>query len=234
MLSVEPINEIEESACGTVQDDFSAYLDGALDGETMLRLAAHLDTCIHCSREFGEWRSMQSALGELGPALLPNTLQSELRDALAGERGLGTHRSPTQRFVAFAQRTLAPGAVRLGAGFGAALLLLGSAAWYVGLATPVQANDDRLAHLYAPRYLYSQTAPQPILSDGAYVAVMVDAKVDARGRVYDYDLIDGPDNASTRLGIEKNLLGSVFAPATIFGAPVAGHVMMTYTEISPL
>jgi len=63
---------------------------------------------------------------------------------------------------------------------------------------------------------------------------MVDAKVDAQGKVYDFDVIEGPRDAQTRLRIENNLLGSVFKPATVFGVPVPGHAMMTYTAVSAI
>lgn len=198
----------------------------------MATLAAHLEGCDACGREFAAWRSMQSALAELGPATVPVVLQARLRDTLAGELKRGTHLSPFQRFGAFWHRSLVPGGLRFGAGLAGALLLITSLSWVVGSIAPVQANDDRLAHLNAPRYLYSMTPPEPITVDGGYVAVLVDAKVDAGGRVYDYSLIEGPDDPATRLRVEANLLGSIFKPATVFGVPVRGHAMMTYTAVS--
>jgi hypothetical protein len=35
-----------------------------------------------------------------------------------------------------------------------------------------------------------------------------------------------------RRQVEQNLLTSVFKPATVFGVPVDGHVMLTYTGVS--
>jgi hypothetical protein len=32
--------------------------------------------------------------------------------------------------------------------------------------------------------------------------------------------------------VEQNLLTSVFRPATVFGVPVDGHVMLTYAGVS--
>ena len=223
--------ELTES-CEQSRAEFSAYLDGALDGHTMAQLAAHLGACPACADEFAAWRSMQTALGELGPAKAPLALQARLRDVLASEMGTGRNLSPWQRMMAFSQRTLVPTGLRLGAGFAATLVILGSAACVLGTALPVQANDDRMAHLNAPKYLYSQAAVGALASNKPFLAVLVDAKVDANGRVYDFDLMDGPEDAQTRLWVEANLLGSVFKPATVFGVPVPGHVMMTYTAVS--
>ncbi len=224
--------EIPTEGCEQTRAGFSAYLDGALDGRTMAQLAAHLRECRGCESEFAAWRSMQDALSVLGPAPVPMELQSRLRDVLAGEISTGRHLSPVRRFTAFFQRTLVPAGLRFGAGLAATLVLLGSGAWFVGSALPVQANDDRIAHMNAPKFLYSQTVPEPIVTKGAFEAVVVDAKVDAEGRVYDFELIDGPRDPATRLWIEANLLGSVFKPATVFGEPVPGHAMMTYTTVS--
>lgn len=218
--------------CARVRASFSDYLDGALDGRTMGALAAHMEHCSPCSAEFSDLRSVQAVLGELGPAHPPPVLQAQLRDVLAGERRLGSFRSPLQRFRAFTEETFVPLCLRLSAGLGAALVLVGTTVWFVGSAAPVQANDDRLADLHPPRFLYSETSPQPIGSPQRFVAVMVEAKVDSRGRVYDYTILEGPRDSATRARVEANLLGSVFKPATVFGEPVPGHAMITYTAVS--
>lgn len=218
--------------CAEAQSNFSDYLDGALDGRTMGSLAAHLENCTPCSTEFAAWRSVQSALGELGPSQPPAALQAQLRDVLASERRSGTYLSPYKQLKGFVRNTFAPLCLRLSAGFGAALVLLGTTVWFVGSAAPVQANDDRLADLHPPRFLYSGVPFEPIATSPRFVAVMVEAKVDARGRVYDYTLVEGPDDPQTRARIETNLLASIFEPATVFGEPVAGHAMITYTAIS--
>ena len=224
------VEEVPE--CAKVQEGFSAYLDGALDGRSMATLAGHLDACGTCRAEFEAWRAMQQALAGLGPALLPEALQAQLRDTLAGERKRGTHRSPARRFRSFWNQTCVPVGLRLGAGLAGALVLASGLSWLVGTAAPVQANDDRLAHLNAPQYLYSMTPPQPITTSSCFVAVLVDAKVNAEGRVYDYQLLGGPNDQTTRSRVEANLLGSIFKPATVFGVPVPGHAVMTYTAVS--
>ncbi len=226
------VPEVLSEACEQTRAGFSAYLDGALDGRTMAQLAAHMRECSLCAAEFEAWRSVQEALGELGPAQVPMELQARLRDALASEIVTGRYLSPWQQFLSFCRATLAPAGLRLGAGLAATLVILGSASWFLGGAIPVQANDARMAHLNAPKFLYSQSVPMPIATGRSFVAVMVDAKVDASGRVYDYDLIDGPSDPATRLRIEQNLLSSVFKPASVFGVPVRGHAMMTFTAVS--
>jgi len=88
-----------------------------------------------------------------------------------------------------------------------------------------------MAHLIAPHFLYSQV-PLMAVQTGRDVPILVDAKVDTSGRVYDYTILDGPRDMAVRLEVEQNLLSSVFRPATVFGTPVDGHVMLTYTGVS--
>jgi anti-sigma factor RsiW len=217
--------------CPAARAAFSQYLDGALSGVEMGRVAKHLAGCAPCAREFEGWRSMQAALGELGSAKSPARLQEQLRVALDAERERGTYLSIPGRIALMWRTSVAPLAVQGAGGLAAAVLLLGGVFRLFGPGVVVQANDDGLADLVGPHYLYSQVPPQPIQT-GREVPVLVDAKVDTRGRVYDYTIIDGPSDPAVRLRVEQNLLSSVFKPATVFGVPVDGHVMLTYMGVS--
>lgn len=220
-----------QSKCESVRAEFSAYLDGMMSGVEMAAVAAHLSDCAGCEREFVAWRSVQNALGDLGKAKAPARLQARLRSTLAIERERGTNLSFPQQVVRMWHGWLAEASARVAGGAAAAVILLGSAGQFLASNTPVFANDDNMAHLVAPRYLYSQVPPRP-LETGHDVPVLVQAKVDERGRVYDYVIIAGPADPTVRLRIEENLLASVFKPATAFGVPVSGQVIMTYSGVS--
>jgi anti-sigma factor RsiW len=219
------------SECLVAQAAFSSYLDGALSGVEMGQVADHLAGCAPCSAEFDAWRSMQTALSDLGPAKPPSRLQQRLRAALDVEREHGTHLPLGPRIKLIWQTSVAPLAVQTAGGMAAAVLLLVGLFRLFGPGVAVQANDDGLAHLVAPHYLYSQVPPTAV-ETGRDVPVLIDAKVDTQGRVYDYTIIDGPSDPTVRLQVEQNLLASVFTPATVFGVPVQGHVMLTYAGVS--
>lgn len=223
---------IQDTAdCGVARAAFSSYLDGALSGVEMGSMAEHLDHCNDCSREFRRWRSMQTTLTTLGPAKTPRRLQERLRTAIAAERERSSHLPAGARLLLLWKSSVAPLALQGAGGLVAAALLLGGVLHLFAPGIAVQANDDDMAHLIGPKYLYSQVPPQPI-EMGRGTAILVEAKVDTNGRVYDYSIVDGPNNAAIRLRVEQNLLSSVFQPATVFGVPVAGHVMLTYTGVS--
>lgn len=223
-------SEQSNDSCKTVRADFSSYLDGAMTGAGMATMAQHLDGCGECATEFAAWREIQCSLADLGPARPPMNLQKRLREAIAAERERGTHLSLTRRFLVAWDLTIGAFALRLAGGFAAAIVLLGSLGWMLGAPIAVQANDDEMAHLIAPHYLYSQVPPQPI-ETGHEIPILVEALVDTSGRVYDYSIIAGPKDSSVELRVQQNLLSSVFTPATVFGVPVRGHVVMTYTGV---
>lgn len=221
----------DDAACAQVQAGFSAYLDSAMSGVQMVAIHTHLESCDACSQEFAIWRAVQSSLGELGPAAMPARLQTQLRAAIAAERSRETYLPMHRQLLRAWQTTIAPAALRVAGGFAAAVVLVAGLGYLFAAPIAVQANDDRLANLAPPRYLYSQVPPQPIRVPHDE-PILVEALVNEQGRVYDYNLIAGPQDEKVQLQVADNLLASVFKPASLFGVPVRGHVVLTYTGVS--
>lgn len=228
---IRTVNADAGDECVAAQAAFSPYLDGALTGVEMGQVAEHLDGCAPCATEFEGWRAVQSALGELGPAKAPADLQRQLRSAIDLERGRGSYLPLSGRLALLWKTSVAPLAVQAAGGLAAALLLAAGIFRLFGPGVAVQANDDGMAHLIAPHYMYSQVSPIPVQT-GRDVPVLIEAEVDTHGRVCDYRIVAGPTDPAVRLEVEQNLLSSVFNPATVFGVPVVGHVMVTYTGVS--
>jgi hypothetical protein len=111
--------------------------------------------------------------------------------------------------------------------------LLGGIGWMVGEvgATPVLANDRPLGALTEPHFLYS-LAPAQMTSSDQDAAVVVQAKVDDEGRVYDYRIVCGPQDAATEAQVRDRLMLLMYQPATAFGLPVRGQVMISFAGVS--
>jgi hypothetical protein len=62
--------------------------------------------------------------------------------------------------------------------------------------------------------------------------IVVEAYVNEQGRVYDYNIVSGPDDPAVDAQIVDRLLMSVYEPASVFGAPVRGRVVLTFSGIS--
>jgi hypothetical protein len=50
--------------------------------------------------------------------------------------------------------------------------------------------------------------------------------------VYDYRIVSGPTDATTRSQVESLLLFSRFAPARFFGQPVRGLAVLEFSGVS--
>jgi anti-sigma factor RsiW len=219
-------------ACLKCRSSFSAYLDGDVSGRQMQKIAAHLESCNDCTREFAAWRAMQQSLSTLGPAKAPAALGLKLRLAISHEHAKRKSRWLDTVSVKW-DNAVRPMLLQVSAGFAGAVVLVGGIALLLGIVAvpePVMANDEPLGAMTSPHYLYS-SVPRAIVTDHDSV-IVVEAYVDSQGKVYDYNLVSGPESATVQSQIVDQLLTSVFEPASVFGAPVRGRVVLTFSGIS--
>jgi hypothetical protein len=123
--------------------------------------------------------------------------------------------------------------VQLSAGL-AGSVVLGSVVLLLGVVAapqPVLANDEPLGAITAPHYLYSTFSPGDTVT-APDTPIVVEASVDAAGRVYDFTIVSGPRDEAVRTKVADQLLGSVFEPASAFGVPTRGRVVITFAGIS--
>jgi len=221
------------SECTRVQGSFSEYLDGAVGGHAMLAIATHLRCCASCDREFTTWREMQRSLASLRSVKAPADLGLRLRVAISQQKAR-QNRTWADRFAVRWENALRPMLIQVSAGLAGTVVLVGTIAMLVGMvAAPeaVMAHDVPLGAMTAPHYLYSAASERPILADHD-TTIVVDASINARGQVYDYKILSGPESPEVQKQVAEQLMLSVFTPASVFGSPVRGHVILTYAGIS--
>lgn len=222
------------SSCDSIREQFSAYLDGNLTGVAMQSVAGHLNRCQDCAADFGQWRSMQHALGTLGPARPPADLGLRIRVALSKEQARTTRNRLAGWKVRW-ENSIAPFLWQAGAGLASSLVLVGTMAFLIGAFAapePAAARDEPLGMATAPHFLYSTFEANAGTVDGKGAPVTVEVYVDAQGRVYDYDIVAGPSDAATRAQLETLLLSSRFQPAEWFGQPVRGVAVLSFSGVS--
>src|ERR1700751_1900646 len=225
--------QLTPQLCRRYQSYFSAYLDGAVSGKQMQRIAQHLDSCSECTREFDALRSLQRSLASLGPAKAPADLGLKLRLAISHEQA--RRKSSWRDSLSLKwENTVRPMIVQVSAGFAGAVLLVGTIGLLLGMVAvpePVMANDEPLGAMTAPHFLYSIVGTGDMVSDNGAV-IVVEAFINAQGRVYDYNILSGPEDSTTRTQIADQLLMRVYQPASVFGAPVRGRVLLTFSGVS--
>jgi anti-sigma factor RsiW len=219
--------------CIRIRACFSDYLDGAVSGQQMQEIASHLGACDGCERDFQDLRAMQQSLARLKPAKAPADLGMKLRLAISHEQA--ARRSSWIDKVSIKwENAVRPMLLQVSAGFAGSVVLVGSIMLLLGMVAapePVMANDEPLGAMTSPHYLYSATSPQAIVT-GRDSAIVVEAYVNANGRVYDYNIVSGPEDPAVQTQIVNQLLLSVFEPARVFGSPVRSRVVITFSGIS--
>jgi anti-sigma factor RsiW len=222
------------SSCSTIRAQFSDYLDGNLTGVAMQSVAGHLAGCDDCATEFGQWRSMQQSLANLGPVRPPAELALRIRVALSQELSK-TPRNALAGWKVRWQNTVAPFLLQASAGLASSLVLVGTMAFLIGAFAapePASARDEPLGMATSPRFLYSTVEANAGTVSGKGAPVTVEVYVDPQGRVYDYDIVSGPNDLATRADLETLLLSSKFEPAQWFGQPVRGVAVLSFAGVS--
>jgi hypothetical protein len=223
------------SECMAVQTKFTEYLDGRLSGREMQSIAAHLEVCSECTSEWKLIERTQSSLAVLGPVAEPEDLTLRIRVAISHERAR-RFQSPFHAFNLAWKNTLGPFLLQAAGGFASAVLLMGSVILLVGMFTQpetAQASaDEPLGMATAPRFLYLSSVVGESQIGEVAGPVLVEAYVNGAGQVYDYRIVSGPTDETTREQIENLLLWSRFEPARRFGQPVPGLAVLSFSGVS--
>ena len=219
--------------CVQYRKQFSAYLDGAVSGRMMQEIATHLEGCSDCATEFAQWRNTQALIGSIGPAKAPADLGLRLRVALS-QQAANTPAEKVSRGRIRWENTFRPLIWQFSAGLASTVALLGGVALLIGMVAspePLLARDEPLGMATNPRFLYTALESPDKVGDRDN-PVIVQAFINGEGRVYDYAIVSGNVDAKTRSEVEDMLVFRVFAPAQVFGQPVRGTVVLSFSGVS--
>jgi len=225
------VNRLQGTECAKARTSFSGYLDGAISGREMQSVARHLEVCAECSAEFAGWRGMQRVLAETGPVKAPADLGLKLRLAVSHEKS--RQQSFRDNFAMRWENLIRPIALQTISGLAGALLLFGGISMLVGVvAVPnaVLANDEPLGAVTMPHYLYSSPQEQPVITSGDST-IVVQADVNAAGKVYNWSIVSGDADQKTLDQVRDQLMLQVYEPARMFGEPVRGQVLVTFSGV---
>jgi Putative zinc-finger len=218
--------------CTDIRNLFSPYLDGRVSGTEMGTLTRHLDQCAQCAREYAALRRTQQLLAGVGPKKAPADLSLKLRLAISREAA----QTPRRRFegaMVRLENTLNTFIVPVTAGLVSAILIFGLLLGFFALPVQLRASStDVPLTLYTGPQL-EQSAFGTSLGNMGDDAVVVEAYVDANGRVEDYKILSQPKEAQAVLPELKNMLiFTTFRPALSMGRPTAGTAVLSFSKIS--
>jgi putative zinc finger protein len=212
--------------CTEARPLFSSYLDGAVSGAEMHRIALHLHGCDACQSEYVLLENTRAVLTSLGRRQPPPELAMKIRIAIASGRSRRRRdilRGLAVRIENVCNAFMFPAT----AGMITAIFLF---ALLIGFfVTPqVSAYDDVPTMLYVPPRLEMAGYTDDL---NLQSPVVVEAYVDSSGRVENYRIIAGRDDDDVRMQLNQALLFTVFAPAHSFGRAVPGRAVISFSHI---
>lgn len=215
--------------CGQVKSTLSAYLDGAVTGKQMHSLDQHLRNCGNCTAEYNSLRRTQALLSAVGKAKPPQDLSLKLRLAISHEAA--RVRQPLWgSFGLRLQNALRVFMVPATAGILATIVIFGL---LMGFITPVQANTNDVPLLISTDPELQQSAFDMTLSDAGPDSLVIEAYIDAAGRVENYRILSDQDKSKALPSqVKYMLIYSRFRPATWMGSPRPGTAVLSFSRIS--
>lgn len=223
---------ILELRCPEAKRLFSPYLDGVVTGTEMLALQSHLADCRACREGYQTLRRTQQMLAMMPRPRVPADLGLKLRLAISREAAQA-RRPPFEALLVRLQNSLGAIMVPATAGFLSALLIFGIAMVYFVAPAPLQANND------VPLVMLN-TAPELQASafDATFETInadslVIEAYVDANGRVQDYRILSDSDTSKEVLpAVKRMLIFTTFRPALSMGRPTPSRAVLSFSKIS--
>ena len=222
----------ERLQCPQAKQLFSPYLDGAVTGTEMFALQNHLSECGACNEEYQGLRQTQQLLASAGRPKVPADLGLKLRLAISREAAQA-RRPRFEGLMVRLENALDAFMVPVTAGFVSALIIFGIAMVYFVTPSSLQAKND------VPLVMVN-TGPQ--LQPSAFGMTMdsidddslvIEALVDANGRVQDYRILSDPSNSKGVMPqVKQMLIFTTFRPALSMGRPTPSKAVLSFSKIS--
>lgn len=214
--------------CTEARPLFSSYLDRAVTGTEMHEVSGHLEQCTGCQKEYVLLENTRSLVSSLGRRQPPSDLALKIRVAISSRRSQNSL-SSLQRYVLRLENAFQGFMFPATAGVLSAIIFFGA---LIVLLVPAQvsANDDVPSTFYTPPRLQLSEYPENQLNLDS--PVVIEAYVDASGRVENYRIISGREDEEVREQLNRALLFTIFAPAQSFGRPVSGKAIMSFSHIN--
>jgi Putative zinc-finger len=220
-------------SCIKIQKLMSPFIDSMVTAVEAETVHAHVSTCDPCRRQLQILISMRSLLTRMDMPAVPTDLVLASRVRLSQER----NKNLLVKFETRFNNILKPLAIPVIFGvslttlcFGILLAALASNATAMAQSTveeqpvyalyqPVRTTDPTMSRFASSK---RQTWDEPL---------MIETGVDEDGRVTEYRIISGPQNAEVNRWIREVLSLAQFTPAIAFGKPVGSKIILSFVAV---
>jgi len=216
--------------CSAVQKLMSSYFDGAVTRSQWAQINEHLETCADCTARYEGLCDTQKLVASLGRKPVPPEVALRVRIALSQELA-NARRARWETLLVHVQNALNATMVPATAGLITTIIIFGLLISFLYYPAQLSAANDVPTAFYTPPEL--QFSPFELTGGVSNAdALIVEAYVDANGRVQDYRILSGPDDMKSLPSDLKNaLIFTTFRPATSFGRPTSSRAVLSFSKI---
>ena len=218
--------------CPQAKQLFSPYLDGAVTGTEMLALQSHLSECAECQQEYESLRRTQQLLVQVRRPQAPADLGLKLRLAISREAAQA-RRPAFEGLRVRLENAFGAFMVPATAGFLSALIIFGIAMVYFVVPSALRADNDVPLVMVNTAPELQQSAFGMTMDSIDAESLVIEAYVDANGRVQDYRILSDPaDSKEVLPQVKRMLIFTTFRPALSMGRPTASRAVLSFSKIS--
>ena len=222
----------KELRCPQAKRLFSPYLDGAVTGTEMFALQDHLAECAACNDEYLAMRRTQQLLMSVRRPKAPADLGLKLRLAISREAA-AAKKAPFEGLMVRLENTFQALLVPVTAGFVSALIIFGIAMVYFVTPSTLRASNDVPLVMVNTAPELQPTAFGMTMDSIDSDSLVIEAYVDANGRVQDYRILSDSDQSKEVLPqVKRMLIFTTFRPALSMGRPTASRAVLSFSKIS--
>jgi hypothetical protein len=209
--------------CVEIRNHFSDYLDDRCAPEARKSIRYHLSFCEVCQEQLEQWQAVQEELRALPRRQVPPELALRLRVQLSQR----LHRNPFSLLWVRLENALKPLLIPATGGVLTAViffcLFMGSR------VVPITDDPDVSVQLVTPARV-QELAPMDF-NTGDNVVVLL-TQINAEGRVKGYRVLSGQGSPELMQRVDRMVYFSIFQPATMFGKPTDGEVVLSLRRIT--
>jgi len=217
--------------CQKAQSLFSMHLDAEVHGAERALLVQHLRQCSACAMNIRLLMKTQSLVTALGRKSAPPELALKLKVAISQERSITLSRRVQGYAVRF-ENAFNAFMIPATAGLATAVVMFGLLVGVFAAPRTESLRNDVPTTLYTPPRLAAAPFSNTVGKINAESPVVIEALVDAKGRVTDYRIIAGENTEQVRRELERSLILTVFEPATSFGQPADGRAVISFSNVN--
>jgi hypothetical protein len=211
-------------SCIQIRHHFSDYLDDLCLPEARKSIRYHLSFCDVCQEQLEQWQSIREELRALPRQQVPP--EAALRLRVQASQELNKKWLLSEQWVRF-ENALKPLLLPATGGVLTAIicfcLIMGSQ------VAPMTNIPDVTVQVVTPARVQALAPMDFNTGDNGLVLV---TQINAEGRVKGYRVLSGEGSPELMQRLDRMIYFSVFQPATMFGKPTEGEVVLSLRRIT--